>query len=328
MLLALARRYGPGMLMTGGLALAASVLSARYGAPAMLMGLLLGMAFHFVSESPRLAAGLRVMAGPALRIGVALLGVRLGVSDLAQLGWAPILFLVFAVAATIFVGMICARVLGVERELGVLTGGAVAICGASAAMAISSVLPDAERQQRATLFTVIGVASLSTVAMIFYPVLGDVLALDDRNMGFFMGAAIHDVAQVVGAGYSVSQQAGDLAVMVKLFRVAMLVPVVALIAIAFSVSASPGSGGRRLPTVPLFLLGFLLFFGANTVGAIPADMIVLLSDTASILLLMAITALGVRTSLKEVLAIGFRPIILLCAETLFLATLVLGYLLW
>jgi uncharacterized membrane protein YadS len=116
--------------------------------------------------------------------------------------------------------------------------------------------------------------------------------------------------------------------MVKLFRVAMLVPVVAMIAIAFSVSSSQRNGDRRLPTIPLFLLGFLLLFGANTVGAIPAEMISLLSDAASVLLLMAITALGVRTSLREVLTIGFRPIILLCVETLFLATLVLGYLLW
>jgi uncharacterized integral membrane protein (TIGR00698 family) len=328
MFISLWRQYAPGMLMTCGLAIAASVLSVRYGAPAMLMGLLLGMAFHFFSESQQLAAGLQVMAGPALRVGVALLGVRLGLSDLVQLGWEPILLLVVAVLGTILIGMICARALGVDRDLGVLTGGAVAICGASAAMAISSVLPDAQRQQRATLFTVIGVASLSTVAMIFYPVLGDALGLEGSDMGFFIGASIHDVAQVVGAGYSVSQEAGDLAVMVKLFRVAMLVPVVAMIAIAFSVSSSQRNGDRRLPTVPLFLLGFLLLFGANTVGAIPAEMISLLSDAASVLLLMAITALGVRTSLREVLTIGFRPIILLCVETLFLATLVLGYLLW
>ena len=166
------QKYGPGVLVTGALAAVASVLSVRYGAPAMLMGLLLGMAFHFASDMTKVTAGTELMAGPALRVGVALLGARLAFSDLAQLGWEPIVFLVFAVGATISSGVLCAQLMGVDRKLGVLTGGSVAICGASAAMAISSVLPETEDRRRATLFTVIGVASLSTVAMILYPLLG------------------------------------------------------------------------------------------------------------------------------------------------------------
>ena len=164
--------------------------------------------------------------------------------------------------------------------------------------------------------------------MIFYPLLGDILGMDDEAMGFFIGATIHDVAQVVGAGYSVSTDAGDLAVMVKLFRVAMLIPVVAAIALIMARAASRQQSGSRLPRVPLFLLGFLAFFGANTASVIPPLAQELLSTTASVLLLLAITALGIRTSLREVLSIGFRPIILLCTETAVLAALVLSFLLW
>ena len=204
----------------------------------------------------------------------------------------------------------------------------MAICGASAAMAISSVLPESEDRRRATLFTVIGVASLSTVAMIFYPLLGDILGMEDEAMGFFIGATIHDVAQVVGAGYSVSREAGDLAVMVKLFRVAMLIPLVAAIAFLLTRAASRQDSESRLPRVPLFLLGFLAFFGANTVGVIRPPALELLSATASVLLLSAITALGIRTSPKEVLSIGFKPIILLCTETAVLTALVLSFLFW
>jgi uncharacterized membrane protein YadS len=116
--------------------------------------------------------------------------------------------------------------------------------------------------------------------------------------------------------------------MVKLFRVAMLIPVVAAIAFVLAGSASRQDSKSRLPRVPLFLLGFLAFFGANTVGVIPPLALELLSTTASVLLLLAITALGVSTSLKEVLSIGFRPIILLCIETAVLAALVLGFLFW
>ena len=328
MLLALWQKYGSGMLLTGALAAVASLLSIRYGAPAMLMGLLLGMAFHFASDMSKVTAGTELMAGPALRMGVALLGARLAFSDLAQLGWEPIVFLIFAVGVTILSGMLCAQLLGVDRKLGVLTGGSVAICGASAAMAIASVLPEAEERRRATLFTVIGVASLSTIAMIFYPLLGDMLGMDDEAMGFFIGATIHDVAQVVGAGYSVSTDAGDLAVMVKLFRVAMLIPIVAAIALVMARPASRQQSGSRLPRVPLFLLGFLAFFGANTAGVIPPLAHELLSTTASVLLLLAITALGMRTPLKEVLSIGFKPVILLCTETAVLAALVLSFLFW
>ena len=323
------QKYAPGAALTSVLAGTAGLLAARYGAPAMLMGLLLGMAFHFMSEeSTRLHLGLELMAGPALRVGVALLGVRLAFTDLAQLGWEPILFLMCAVLLTIAAGMLGSRLLGVERSVGVLTGGSVAICGASAAMAIAAVLPASAEKQRATLFTVMGVASFSTVAMIFYPLLGEWLQLEEQAMGFFIGATIHDVAQVVGAGYSVSEEAGDLAVMVKLFRVAMLVPVVALIAFLVSRNGSSSATRSRLPAVPLFLLGFLVFFGANTAGFLPPALANLLSNAASILLLLAITALGLRTSLREVLTIGLRPVVLLLGETVFLAVLVLGFIFW
>jgi uncharacterized membrane protein YadS len=147
------QKYAPGAALTSVLAGTAGLLAARYGAPAMLMGLLLGMAFHFMSEeSTRLHLGLELMAGPALRLGVALLGVRLALTDLAQLGWEPILFLMCAVLLTIASGMLGSRLLGVERSVGVLTGGSVAICGASAAMAIAAVLPASAEKQRATLF--------------------------------------------------------------------------------------------------------------------------------------------------------------------------------
>ena len=154
------------------------------------------------------------------------------------------------------------------------------------------------------------------------------MGMDDEAIGFFIGATIHDVAQVVGAGYSVSTDAGDLAVMVKLFRVAMLIPVVAAIAFVVARAASRQASESRLPSVPLFLLGFLAFFAANTIGVIPPPVLGILSKTASMLLLVAITALGIRTSLKEVLSIGFKPIALLCTETAVLAALVLGFLFW
>ena len=223
-------------------------------------------------------------------------------------------------------GVISARLLKVDRALGILTGGAVAICGASAAMAIASVLPESAHKQRLTSFTVIGVASFSTLAMIFYPVIGHYLGLDDQAMGFFIGAAIHDVAQVVGAGYSVSLASGDAATLVKLFRVAMLIPVVALVTVWIATSHGDPAVSRRMPRVPLFLVGFLVLFTANSTGWIPMTVSHSLAAMAPVLLLLAITALGMKTSLREIIEIGVRPVILLGLETLFLAALVLVFL--
>ena len=321
-------QYFPGVAVATAVALAASFIAQRYGAPAMLMGLLLGMAFHFLNETPRVGPGLELAAVKALRLGVALLGLRLTVADVASLGWTPVLLVIFAVLATLLFGVVLSRILGCDRQLGVLTGGSVAICGASAAMAISSVLPKGPDTQRQTLFTIIGVTSLSTIAMVLYPIIGDVLQLNDQEMGIFIGATIHDVAQVVGAGYSVSPATGDLGTFIKLLRVAMLVPVVLMIGIIFRTKVSAAVDRQKAPAVPLFLIGFIVLFAVNSSGFIPSEVIQPVANLAPVLLLVAIAALGIRTSMQEVMTIGMKPVLLIVGETFFIAAVIVAYLLW
>lgn len=327
-LIAVWAQYFPGVAVATAVALAASFIAQRYGAPAMLMGLLLGMAFHFLHETPRVGPGLELVAVKALRLGVALLGLRLTVADVASLGWTPVLLVVCAVLATLLFGVVLGRLLGCERQLGVLTGGSVAICGASAAMAISSVLPKGPDTQRQTLFTIIGVTSLSTIAMVLYPIIGDVLQFNDQEMGIFIGATIHDVAQVVGAGYSVSPTTGDLGTFIKLLRVAMLVPVVLVIGIIFRNKVGAAADREKAPAFPLFLIGFIVLFAVNSTGLIPGDVIQPVANLAPALLLVAIAALGIRTSMQEVMTIGLKPVLLIVGETLFIAAIIVAYLLW
>ena len=125
-----------------------------------------------------------------------------------SLGWSPLLLVVGAVALTIGVSTLAARWMGFDPRFGVLSGGATAICGASAAMAMSAALPSHPRKEHATLFTVVGVSILSTVAMLLYPAIARYAGLDDVHAGIFIGATIHDVAQVIGAGYAVSPETG------------------------------------------------------------------------------------------------------------------------
>ncbi|MDG1066481.1 MAG: putative sulfate exporter family transporter [Luminiphilus sp.] len=321
-------QYFPGVAVATAVALAASFIAQRYGAPAMLMGLLLGMAFHFLNETPRVGPGLELVAVKALRLGVALLGLRLTVADVASLGWTPVLLVVAAVLATLLFGVVLSRLLGCERQLGVLTGGSVAICGASAAMAISSVLPKGPDTQRQTLFTIIGVTSLSTIAMVLYPIIGDLLQFNDQEMGIFIGATIHDVAQVVGAGYSVSPAAGDLGTFIKLLRVAMLVPVVLMIGMVFRNRVSAAEDQEKAPAIPLFLIGFIVLFAVNSSGLAPSGLVQPVANMAPVLLLVAIAALGIRTSMQEVMTIGMKPVLLIVGETLFIASIIVAYLLW
>ena len=322
------QRFSPGVGVAAVIALAASFLANRYGAPAMLLGLLLGMAFNFLAETPKLLPGIDFSATQILRLGVALLGLRLTMDDLTALGWGPIVMVFTAVIATMLVGVLLARVLNVDSKVGILTGGAVGICGASAAMAISSALPQGPETKRQTLFTVIGVTALSTIAMVLYPVIGGLLQFSDAEMGLFIGATIHDVAQVVGAGYSVSTEAGDLGTFVKLLRVAMLVPIVVVVGIVIRSGAQKTSKRGISAPVPWFLVMFVLLFVLNSAGYISSTVARPFADSASLLLLLAIAALGIRTSLKEVMTIGFRPVILLLGETLFLAAVVVAYLRW
>ena len=189
----------PGVLMAFTIAAASQFISEHYNAPVMLFALLIGMAFHFLSLEGRCAPGIQFTSSRLLKIGVALLGARVTFSDLASLGPKPVLFTPLLIAATIAAGVAFSRLFGRRTRFGILTGGAVAICGASAALAIAAALPLRQDGERDTLFTVIAVTTLSTVAMVLYPIVFHLIGYDDRQIGYLIGATIHDVAQVVGA---------------------------------------------------------------------------------------------------------------------------------
>jgi phosphate acetyltransferase len=257
-------RYGwvaerlPGLLVCLTIGLATTFLSDHYGGPTILYALLLGMAFHFLSQEGRCVAGVEFAARTVLRLGVALLGARITATQVVQLGWGPVLTVIVGVASTIVVGRLLARAFGVDRELGLLTGGAVAICGASAALALSAVMPRGEHGERNLILTVVGVTTLSTIAMVTYPLLVKSLGLDHAAAGVFLGGTIHDVAQVVGAGYIISPETGDVSTVVKLMRVAMLVPAVLAFSLLFRQSQQrSGQAGRRPSLLPLFLVAFV-----------------------------------------------------------------------
>lgn len=313
-----ARGLAPGVMIALIIAIAAQFLGLHYGAPVMLFALLLGMAVHFLSEVPKCAPGIDFAAKSLLRIGIALLGARITVGDMLALGAVPFVMVLACLLATIAFGLLLARLMRRHWSFGVLTGGAVAICGASAALALSAALPQRPELERSTLFTVIAVTTLSTIAMVVYPMAFAALGFDDRQIGVLLGVTIHDVAQVVGAGYAVSDIAGDTASFTKLMRVAMM-PVVVLILVA--IVARLGGGGAARAPWPLFALGFVVVLLVNSAGLLPDPVRTLMVETSRWMLIIAVSALGVKTTLGGLAALGPGHALATIAQTLFLAVL-------
>ncbi len=318
------RRYTQGFLVAALIAIAAQFLSEHYGAPAMLMALLLGIAFHFLAEEGPCKPGIEFTARGVLRFGIALLGARISVELMVGLGPHLIAVVIASVILTILFGLLGARLLNRGWRFGLLTGGSVAICGASAAMAISAVLPKNEHSERNLIFTVLSVTVLSTLAMIVYPILTNHFDFGPQHSGVFLGGTIHDVAQVVGAGFSVSEETGEIATLVKLIRVSMLAPVVLVISLAVRRYAQAESTeSKRPPLLPVFVVAFLVFAALNSVGAIPTSVAETMASVSKWALLMSIAAVGMKTSLKRILDVGGQAIALIIAETVCIAMLVL-----
>ncbi|APD87797.1 hypothetical protein BM527_17780 [Alteromonas sp. Mex14] len=319
----------PGLGIATITGMAALFLSEHYNAPAMLFALLLGMAVSFLYQNDTpCACGIDFTASTLLRAGVVLLGLRIALGDLAVLGWQTALMLAGAIFTTIVLGVGLAKILGLQKRFGALTGGSVAICGASAALAISTILPKGENHERDTLLTVIGVTAMSTIAMVLYPIIAGQLGMTDTEAGIFLGGTIHDVAQVVGAGYSVSESAGDMATLTKLVRVAMLMPVVLIMMLVIKrfYKTNTQAEGGEVPKMPLFLIGFIALMLLNSFVTLPEFVIEAGTQVSRFFLVVSITAIGMKSNLGKLAEVGVLPIVMIVVETLWIALLILGFL--
>ncbi|QFZ86224.1 putative sulfate exporter family transporter [Variovorax paradoxus] len=321
----------PGVALAGVVALAATFVSTLHGGPQFLYALFFGVAFHYLSQDAKAKPGIEFCARGVLRLGVGLLGARITATQIVGLGWSTALIVIAAVVTTLLCGVLLGKKLGLSRAQSVLSGGAVAICGASAALAISAVLPREKDGDRFTLMVVVTVTVLSTLAMVIYPLVAKLAHLSPAMAGLFIGGTIHDVAQVVGAGYTLSHEAGDYATIVKLFRVAMLTVVVVVVSSVFKKQreeAQAASAAGRSPTkqalVPWFLWLFVIMVIANSLHMLPPVAQNGINDSSRACLVIAISALGIKTSFAQLARAGWRPFVLLLVETLWMAGLVLA----
>lgn len=323
------RRSAPGIALCAAIAAVAFYLDThsllRFGVvwvPPLILTLVIGMALQPLSAKAVLKPGLEFSGRTLLRVGVALYGARLTLGQLVDSGALPVVIAIAAVGCTIVFGAWAARFFGLSRDFGLLTGCATGVCGAAAAMAASAVLPKHENSDRDLAFTVMGVNFLSTVVMVIYPALHDVLRFSLFEMGVFLGGAIHDVAQVAGAGQTMGPQVLSDSIITKLLRVAALLPAIA--GIAWWVAKSGGPQSTARPTPPVFLFGFLALVILNSLGVVPPEVRDAVGLISSFLIITAIAALGMKTSLLALARIGIAPVMLLITETIFIGLLVVG----
>ena len=307
----------PGLAVCGTASLAAAWLSEHYHFPIILLGLLVGLSLSFLGTDPRMHRGLDFASRTFLRIGIVVLGFQVTFAQIGALGPVPFAALIVVMAAAFAAAMIGARLTGQDRYAGILAGGATAICGASAALALYGVIGKQRLSQAQFALTLVGVSLASALAMSIYPVLASELGLNDTQAGFLIGASIHDVAQAIGGGYAFSDAAGSHATIVKLARVALLAPVVALVSLWIGAGDDTANGPiwRRL-ALPWFIVAFLATLAFNSVIALPTAWTAGLLALSKGLLLLAVTATAMRSRLELLRDEGWRATIPTLAATL------------
>ncbi|QDH35727.1 putative sulfate exporter family transporter [Porphyrobacter sp. YT40] len=320
-------RFVPGLAIAAIAGAAAAWLAQNYGVPVILAGLLTGLALNFVAGDTRTHDGLDAVSRHGLRAGIVLLGFQVTAMQVLAMGAVPFLGLALVMAAALFAALAAARVTGQSPAIGLLGGGATAICGASAALALYGVIGRERVDQAQFTLTLVILAAASAIALVTYPMLATALDFSNAQAGFLTGAAIHDVAQSIGAGLAVSDAAGAQATVVKLTRVALLAPLVTLAAlwIARAQPLPAGVGKARVPLLPGFILAFLALVAANSLVTLPAALAGHALTASKTLLLLAVTATAMRTRTDLLLGLGWRAVMPVLAATIASLVVALGF---
>ncbi len=348
--------HGPGLLI--GIALAAVCAAVAYTVNAffpllsgLLVAIILGVILRNVGLIPAAAEpGFAFVGRTILRLGVVLLGLRLSIPQVISLGWGVIVVIAVTVSVTYMVGLALGKALKIAHPTTVLTATGTAICGAAAVAAMSAVVGSDDRDVKertstdeAAATAVACVTVYGTIALLALPPLAALLSLTPINAGVWIGAAVHEVGQVVaGAGIAASNltdpsAAGvlqDTAIVTKLGRVAMLAPLVAIVgalenrramrkerdAVARAeaddviagrpVDHSRAADAARPPIMPAFVVGFLLMVLIRSIFSLPVGFLHAADVTATALLTAAMVAMGAGVRLKRLITSGAKALIL------------------
>lgn len=320
-------RHLPGLALAGLLAAAATALAGlpwlqAHGLSALTLAIVLGMVVGNTAYG-RVAAqcgpGVGFAKQTLLRLGIVLYGLRLSFQDLGQLGVAGIAVDAAVLGSTFALATLAGpRLFGLERSTAMLIGAGSAICGAAAVMATEPVLRARPAQVAVAVSTVV---LFGTLAIFLYPFLyqafGAGLGMGDIAYGRYVGATVHEVAQVVAAGHAVSAQAADAAVVAKMARVMMLAPFLVLLSAGLARGKAGGAAGGRI-TVPWFAFGFIAVAALHSLVPLPPALVAAVLEFDTLLLALAMAALGLSTQFSAIREAGLRPLLLAALLALWL----------
>lgn len=292
-----------------GIATVGGRLVPLVGAP--VLGIVLGIAIGIVvararRRSPDLAPGLAIGRGPLLHAAVVLLGAQVSLLQVVRVGAGSLPVMLGTLAACLLGAVVAGRALGIGRDLRTLIGVGTAICGASAIAAVSPVI---RARSNDVAYAVSTIFVFNVAAVLLFPAIGHALGMGQDAFGLFAGTAVNDTSSVVAAASSYGPQAADHAVVVKLARSMMIIPVCLVLAalVRRREPREPGTPGvGRL--VPGFLIGFVLVAAANSAGLVPAALQPALRDAALFLITVAMSAIGLSTDLPALRRAGTRPL--------------------
>lgn len=320
---ALVSGIGPGLILTG------LITAAAYGLrelpevstfSPLILAIVAGMLFHNTVGTPaRAKAGVTFALRKILRFAIILLGLQLTATQIAEVGASGLAVIALTLIATFLFTTWLGHLLGVERSLAQLIAAGTSICGASAVIATNTVT---NAHDEDVAYAVACVTVFGSIAMFVYPLLPGLLHLDPRAYGLWSGASIHEIAQVIATAFQDGKQAGEFGTIAKLSRVAMLAPTVIALGLMAtrrnSKSGTANTSGR--PPMPWFVLGFVTMVGINSVVAIPPDVKSIIVTVTTILLTMALAAMGLETDIAKLRAKGLHPLLLGAAAFLFIAS--------
>jgi uncharacterized integral membrane protein (TIGR00698 family) len=318
--------YSPGLLVCILAGILAAYISKITMVPVMLLAIIIGLLLHVLNSVSILKDGINWSSRGLLYAGVALMGLRIDLTDLSQVGFMAPLFVILTLITTLLVGYAIARALGQSKDFSILMSGAVGICGVSAAAAICSALEDNPLRDAQLAITIAGITVLSTLAMLLYPFISNALNLNILESGIFMGGGIHNVSQAVGAGYAVSNEAGDLAVIFKLIRVSMLLPVIIIISLVWGKGSStpyPNVRSKLKASTPPFLIVFCLLALLSCLNIVPDLAKNAGNISAHWALIVSLVAIGIKTDTKLVMKVGTKPLTIMTLTTAFMGAMLL-----
>ncbi len=309
----------PGLATAVALALVATAVGTALpmvGGPVsgVVLGVLVGVLLRRrAGSAAALGPGLKVASKLVLQVAVVLLGARLSLAQVAEVGLESLPVMIGTVVVCLVAAAGLGRLLGIDAELRTLIGTGTAICGASAIAAVTPVVRASGSNVAYALSTVF---AFNIAAVLLFPPLGELLGMSEEAFGLFAGIAVNDTSSVVAAATTFGPVAADHAVVVKLVRTLLIIPIVVGLAVLVArldrrAAGSAAEGGRPsvLRLVPWFLVGFLVLAGVNSLGVIPAGWLDPVATVATFLITVALTAIGLSTDVPALRAAGLKPLV-------------------